>query len=381
MSLYTNQIKTHIIDPVYFGQDRCEFKFTPNKLFMSNMRIGGAGYVANTPATDKMKNPAGVWGQIKNIFLMDGGTEVDKQYDVGPLMAFKASNHPNDQNFSKNKLLTHSFLGYESNSNRKLTEPFAQVGTTPSLLKDEGWLSLLDVFDYLKNSVYVSTNMFSHLRLVIEFYPVKTAEADATAILKPYLIVDEIVDENAMESIEKELMTTPIVFKPIERDSALIPVTTINTPQSINLKLKGFNDKTLNRVLVCKSTATNVSLSINSEKVNFVVNGRQILPYDGIDTPSKRTMYLNDSWGTVNMLPAQNNVIFDDAKKVALSAALPQANDFVGLSINDNIREFELQYSRNTGEAGSIVALNLLVYGEVNKVFNPNGGDYKILYL
>jgi len=345
------------------------------------MRIGGAGYVANTPATDKMKNPAGVWGQIKNIFLMDGGTEVDKQYDVGPLMAFKASNHPNDQNFSKNKSLTHSFLGYESNSNRKLTEPFAQVGTTPSLLKDEGWLSLLDVFDYLKNSVYVSTNMFSHLRLVIEFYPVKTAEADATAILKPYLIVDEIVDEKAMESIEKELMTTPIVFKPIERDSALIPIALSGIQQSINLKLKGFNDKTLNRVLVCKSTATNVSLSINSEKVNFVVNGRQILPYDGIDTPAKRTMYLNDSWGTVNMLPAQNNVIFDVAKKVTLSAALPQANDFVGLSINDNIREFELQYSRNTTIAGSIVALNLLVYGEVNKVFNPNGGDYKILYL
>lgn len=379
MSLYTNQIKTHIIDPVYFGQDRCEFKFTPNKLFMSNMRLGGAGYVPDTVATDIIQNPAGVWGQIKNIFLMDGGTEIDKQYDVGPLMAFKASNHPNDQNYSKNKSLTQSFLGYESNSDRILSAPFATINTNSQSLSKTGWLSLLDVFDYLKNSIYVSTNMFSHLRLVIEFYPVKTAEPQGKSILKPYLIVDEIVDEKAMESIEKELMNTPIVFKPIERDSALIPVILASTPQNVNLKLKGFNGKTLNRVLVCKSTATNVSLSIDSEKVNFVVNGRQILPYDGIDTPSKRTMYLNDSWGTVNMLPAQNNVIFPAGKKATF--ALLQANDFIGLGINENVREFELQYSRNTANVASLVALNLLVYGEVNKVFNPNGGDYKILYL
>jgi len=380
MSLYTNQIKTNIVDPVYFDQNRCEFKLTPSKLFMSNMRLGGVGYVANTPATDTFTNPAGVWGQVKNIFLMDGGTELDKQYDVKEIMAFKIANNSNDVNFSKNKALSRSFVGYESNYNRKLTEDRAEITTTPPLLRDQGWLSLMDVFDFLRNTIYVSTNMFKHLRLVIEFNPI-AVEPNATAILRPFLIVDEIIDENAIQNIEKELMKTPVVFKPIERDSVVLSDVASGVSQFSNFNLKGFTGKTLNRVLVCKSTATNISLGIDSEEVNFIINGRQIIPYNGIDTSSKRASYLSDSWGAVNMIPAQNIPNFNAAKKVQLSAALPQKNDFVGLKIDESINEFQLTYFRQTTVAGSLVALNLLIYGEVNKVFNPNNGDYRIDYL
>ena len=154
MSLYTNQIKTHIIDPVYFSQQRCEFKFAPDKLFMSNMRLLNVGYAG--PSATAITHPAGVWGQIKNISLMDGGTSIDGQYDVGPLMAFKVANNPNDKNISKNKVLNRSYVGYASDSNITLDKQYGSIDVVSSTFLGNGWLSLLDVLNFLKKSIYVS---------------------------------------------------------------------------------------------------------------------------------------------------------------------------------------------------------------------------------
>jgi len=180
--------------------------------------------------------------------------------------------------------------------------------------------------------------------------------------------------------ITKQLMSSNIVFQPIERDSVICANGVVASPQKKSYNLKGFNGKTVNKVLICKSSldGKTISMKNDDEKVNFIVNGRQILPYDGIDTPAKKVAFLNDSWGVVNMLPGMNIPQYDASNAVGYT--VPQVCDFIGLGIGDNIDDFQLEYTRTPSTANK-ADMNLLVYGEVNKVLQANGGDYQISYV
>lgn len=381
MSLYTNQIKTHILDPVYFSQQRAKFSIPKNKVFMTNMRLINVGYVAPN-ANTKIGYPAGLWGQIRNIYLLDGGTDIDKLYDVGPIMSFKVSNNPNDVNVSKNNTLNKAPVGYISEKDKPQNQDHGTVIVNGKVLSDsKGWLSLLDVFDYLKKTGFISTTMYQDLQLVIEFAN-PLPEANATGVIKPALVVDEIVNESQVVKINKELMGTDVVFKAIERDSVGLPLATKDVKQRKTYNLKGFDGKTLNRVLICKSSldGKQVAMKNEGEKVNFIVNGRQILPYDGIDAPAKKVALLTGSWGGVNLLPGFNIPLFADTNAVRYTAT---PLDFIGLNIKDKIDDLQFNYERTPSASNVAIvdAMNLLVYGEVDKVIQPNGGNYVVSYL
>ena len=99
-----------------------------------------------------------------------------------------------------------------------------------------------------------------------------------------------LIDEKQASQIENALKKQAIVFRPIERDSVVLKLGVAGTKQQINYNLKAFDGKTLNKVLIYKEPVNNKYNSVTNvgEKVNFVVNGKQRLPYDSIDVMGYR---------------------------------------------------------------------------------------------
>ena len=194
-----------------------------------------------------------------------------------------------------------------------------------------------------------------------------------------------LIDEKQASQIENALKKQAIVFRPIERDSVVLPAGVANTKQQKNYNFKAFNGKTLNKVLLYKEPlATKYTSATNvGEKVNFVVNGKQILPYDGIDAPNKKLQYLTDAWGVVNTMPGDNVPNFDvtKAKAIVDRVDVTLLNDYVGLTINASVSDLIFKYERTPDDAANIVPMNLMVYGEVNKVVSIDNGEYNIQYL
>ena len=152
--------------------------------------------------------------------------------------------------------------------------------------------------------------------------------------------------------------------------------------QQINYNLTAFDGKTLNKVLIYKEPVNNKYNSVTNvgEKVNFVVNGKQILPYDA---PNKKLQYLTDAWGVVNTLPGDNvpNFDVDKAKAIVDRTDVEPLNDYVGLTINTAVSDLIFKYERTPDDATNIVSMNLMVYGQVNKVVSIDNGEYNIQYI
>jgi hypothetical protein len=288
----TNKIQTKVLDPIYHTNRRTEFQIEPNAVIMGNMRLVDVGFIASQNGS--VSNKLGVLGMlVKNIYLMDGGTVVDQMQDLPQFLQFKNQNTPNDKNISVNSKLNGSGNGfYQESGARNNTVSIVNHKGTGRYTNDinttfKGWIGLNKILSFLDRATYISTTIFERLRLVIEYR--NDLHTDVDTILRPALVYDMLIDEKQASQIENALKKQAIVFRPIERDSVVLPAGVVDTKQQKNYNLKAFNGKTLNKVLIYKEPVNNKYNSVTNvgEKVNFVVNGKQILPYDGIDAPNK----------------------------------------------------------------------------------------------
>ena len=71
MSIYTSQIKTHIIDPVYNQSNfRAEYRLEPDTVYLSNFRLINVG-ATSTGGVAQYGDAVGSQGVIKQISLYD----------------------------------------------------------------------------------------------------------------------------------------------------------------------------------------------------------------------------------------------------------------------------------------------------------------------
>lgn len=385
--MLSNRIKTVVLDPVFHNNNRTEFQFSPNMVMLSNLRLIDISVTA-TPAV-AIPSDTGVLGLIKNIFLYDGGVLIDQMYNLPDYIRFLNANKSNDKNASTSCWLNGSTFGFSVTKG-------VQIDATTGLISSikgqsqydtayqttyKGWFGLTQVMDFLVKANYLSTNVFRNLRVVIEWNLLNIAGFDS--LVRPALVLDQIIDEKAVAQIEKALMKTTIVYKPIERDGGNVAIIGANnTKQDTSIQLKAFDGKTLIKLLVLKKVNDN-SVPFNLESLNLTVNGRQLVPYNGIDAANKKAMYLNESWGTVNLLPGDNDIRYVRASEIARAGSIATLNDYFGVNVGEPISELSVRYSRtSTTVANTKTAFNLLCYGEVMKAIQINGdGDYNVMYM
>ena len=416
MSFYSGgEIKTRFIDPVnYIPNSRAEFRLDALPVILSNMRIADLGVTGTAHAHNHYNKLTGSYGLIKNIRLMDGQTELSSLREVGRYLGFKNLLLSNSKNESVMKMLNNSSLGYfidetgEDTGEQRRTS-FTQIDTTSSTT-NKGHLDLRGVLPLLNSVRSLNNQLFPKLRLVIEFETIqqkflnKDNIADAET-LRPVLIVDEVVDEGVMNN-EMKNFPNNVTWLEVEHDSIQIPAVpvtagNVKVEQTVSNRVRGFDNKNLQRLVVLKNNSNEskyVNANVNSgcgnmgsqaqyqQKINYVVNGSNILTGSGLDKPASRLAMVCDSWGDLNLVPIESTTDQEAISNINDATNIQGKKDYDGVYIGQDIKDLKIDFERvgvrNGGgdETGEVDAINMNLYGEVMKNIVTKGNEYNVVY-
>ena len=422
-----------LLDPVLdVKNNRSEFRLDnddSDRVVLSSLRINGLG--VSKAGGGHYNFAAGSYGLIKNIFLMDGNVVLDQCLNANGWMAFQNYLDFNDDNACKTKALAKHNLGYmvdgQSPADDVLTAGAAPrtdviyksasglITNNADSLTNTGYIDLKRVLPMLGAVDVLPLAVFDKgLRIVIEYesdankFLENTANASST--IRPILSFDELTDP--MEKAEASKGFKGGAWMSIEHDRVNVPsvasgAANVRPEQSVNVNVKNFRGKYLQKIVVAKNpkdAATFKAGAQNSpmgahasvlginEKMNFKINGAPKLPLDS-DRPNKRLALLTDAWGVCNSYPLCNDhgsdrnyfilAQFDAASDRKLEVGV---QDYFGLSIEDQIRDMELSYTRtNEGTGGTDneqynSALDLNMWGLCRKQIVVGNGKYQVVY-
>lgn len=466
MSVYSQTLRSEVFDPRVHNENRSEFRLDKGRMFFSNLRLGNIG-VTQTGADDRYSKAVGAAGHIRRVTLYDGAVELDKCEECNRYLSWYLCGGANDQNrYVGQNLLKHN-IGYAMSDNKVVDGAAALSGrgqaatgvghllprdNHPSHFVERmgGYLDLRMALPFLdKIGVLDTENMFHNLRVVLEYEPdnvngrAKVVQLNTNnAIQKntPILIADELKDEGMKSKAKSQLKS--FVWNVYEKDLVSVPevaritpvlggaggafdVTPTQTQKTVR-RVDGYKNKIVNRLVMMKcptDKATNLilndaaqnkvrgvgdysSLAMNKEKINFVVNGRQLISGEGLNSPAKIADIHADAWSNYNILPFSNqqNVGLDppgnqpphnvfgtchDQEVQEQNAQDPRVgqSSWVGVRIGERVNTLDLEYERvavaesraNFNYTG--LGLDVHFYAEVPKQFILDGSGYRIEYL
>lgn len=433
--LYSTELKTQYFDPrVDISNSICELQLDPNTAYYPNLKLAGLH------ATQSAKHPyalmSGAYGLIKAIHLMDGRVRLDSLRRANRYLAWKNLNNTNDENISKRGREAKHELGFLIyDDNRIRTAGGGDVGSglytnqcQPVADHTEQFEALLDLrecFPLLNNISYLDTSVFKNLKVVIEWetdvQKVVTRSDTTIASGRPTLVADEIRDPQVVNNLRKNLKA--VVWNAIESDQFLVPAANAGNNQGANATAKqetsqvvsGFDNKFVERIVMMK----NFTVKTNNVDTNnvigygdyasynqldgveqFRVNGRNVFPSNGIDSPSLRAMICAQAWGDLNYPPSGNlqNIGLDNPNvasvntegQLVTSGTKVSRNvgmfDYTGFRLNERINHLNVSLSRsNIDSAGDVAQNNLgltcFMFAEVRKGLQIEGFEYQVKYL
>jgi len=342
MSVFSSSVKSHVIDPVFTSKNRCEFRLANRgEAYMPTMRIGNLG-LTNTGNNNQYHFGLGGTSIIDRIQLLDGNEELDSLRKVGNWLTFKNSLHTNSQNDNVFKNMIGGSMGWATGATGELLSNDNKRIRAPGDASALGTLDLREVFGILNSISHLSTKLFPNLRIVMEYHLANDAMVNnitnVTDLTKsvPILIVDEIVDEALVASLDAQFTTASWVA--VEHDQSQMPQVpgvstdtgvTISAVQNSNLRINGFQNKAVSRIMISKvyqnisnylydevvdattsqamrGLAQYGSKALHREECNIRVNGRNVLAGRGLTSPASTTMLCADTWGDLNMCPGAN---------------------------------------------------------------------------
>ncbi len=466
MSVYSQTLRTEVFDPRVNNAQRAEFRLDKGRMFFSNLRLGNIG-AEMTGSSDIYSHAVGAAGGIRRLTLYDGAVELDKCVECNRYLSWHLCGGSNDQNRDVSQELLRHGIGYKMNDNKVVDGNHGSVNrgnraggtghklpqsTDPIHQKERnsGYLDLRMALPFLdKIGVLDTENMFHNLRLVLEYEPFLSLNgrakiatinlANAIAPLTPILIVDELKDESMKAKAKSQLKS--FVWNTYEHDLVSIPAVarvapaalvgnndqTPSVTQKTVRKVDGFKNKVVNRLVMLKcpsdktanrtlNNALNAnivrglgdysSLAMNKEKINYIVNGRQLISGEGLNSPSKIADVHADAWSNYNILPFSHNQnvgldypgnipphnvfgVPHDQENEEPNSQDPRIgqSSFVGVRIGDRVNTLDLEFERvavsearaNYNYTG--LGLDCHFYAEIPKSFILSKGQYRIEYL
>ena len=233
----------------------------------------------------------------------------------------------------------------------------ANVLTGSESTTPRAWLDLKIVLPFLKATPYLNSSELQNLRLVVEFAsaPCLTGTFDvngntsAKSIIRPSLIVDEVIN------MENKVKNPTIQY--VNLDSEKVVVNQMgdgDTLQQVNQRLRGFDSKTVHRMLMVNKLPDAgsglcgySSPAFFQENYQFNLDGKKLLPYQGIDSPAKKSQMLNDSWGS-HLAPAgTKEFCLDQITDILNESELQSRFSYGGFSLKKSIDELQLEYKRS----------------------------------
>lgn len=406
MAYYTSQVKTWTIDPTFHTRQRSEFRLPSESLFLPTLRLLNIGVFV-----DASKNRYNflIGSQcIKNIWLYDGKQVLDQVVGFGSLEAFRRYNRTNSENMDVAKVLKGHGMGFFLYTTGEIAGqnlPHPQVcewnplapnkPQTADEASPRAIIDLKEVFGLLNNIEFLSTTMFKELRVVIEYDTENVLANDVAApysvvagVCQPLLVADEFIDPAMHTQFLREFKT--VFFNSWETESVQLP----QNKTTSNFKLTGLCGKTVGRVLLQKQGSADYSPLYKSlgsevminETIQFVIDGRNWFPNDGLSRPNEKLGMLTDTFGVCNSTPLSNDTACYRAPMLvqAYDARVGHL-DYTALKVGQNVANVQLNYKRDIIGQSSVrynQSLRLNIYGEVGKaiVKSPALG-YSVMYV
>jgi hypothetical protein len=175
----------------------------------------------------------------------------------------------------------------------------------------------------------------------------------------------------------KEAKEVKLTYEQVERERWYVPA---NQPY-FSQRLRAFDEKIVSRLVVQTAITNGISdtmgrsysKAVLGEKINFVVNGRKHLPFQGADTPNKKLAMCLDSFGDLMTFTGQNDIIAENNIPEVYSndtqATLEGNNGMSLLScdILNRVNTLDCEFARDISVDGvsTSVELEMWAYGAV----------------
>lgn len=391
---------TDIIDPIYHDNTRTEFRLQRDNIYDADIRLGGLGTVSVGAGATYLYS-AGVEAIISAIHIYNGSDLIDEVVDCHQVSAFMNMLRSNGKNNNITRATSSTSMGYYIQDTDADGDPIpilrqTQIeengaASTNATLTFLGVVNLGKLLGFFKGAPNVNTYILKDFRIVIEYRPATDVgfifRGDTTAVTsysptQPQLYVDKMVGINPKEAMNDYSFS----YQSMEQDQMYVP-----DVNPVSVRLNAFNGKLLTRVLLINSDQTTIFNDANDffkfdassaqeeEKIQFIINGRPLWNYDGIDSADRKLQKLTDAFGDLNMSINSHKTDYDATANAFLTNAA--LTNFVNASyggaiIGEKINELQIKYSRSSANA-----LIIYVYGEVVKQFMSKNGVYMISYV
>ena len=422
MSFYSSaDVSTKYIDPKSFVDGaRAVFDLKGHHLaILPNMRLFDNGVFGQ--AGGIFNELVGADAIITDVVLYDGRTELTRASNYALFRGFVCQNQDNVKSMSLRSPKTLNRLGYEVNSRTGLGQYMGAGRTTDTTRapSDGSYIDLREVLPMLNSLSHIPSDVFQNLRLEVSYNIAQARQIlsditnTITGMLIPQLSVDMLDDPVIVNKMNKTLGN--IQWLEIEHDQVLFPASADfgnngtadqALEQTVNFKLDGFKNKSVERIIQVKEVPTPASYltgnavngfgrfgssAVYKEKLQCRVNGSNIFPQQGMIGDMERLGYVADNFGDCFSYPGANQLDLDSGLVVGTSAAdgrLRIGNlSYNGWYIGKKVLDLQIVHSRtglnNTASfRPEISSLNVHYFGEVKKalVLNKNG-QYNIVYL
>jgi hypothetical protein len=323
--MYSNRyVKQEYLDSNIYTKDRIEFRIPKGERPLSNMRLVNLGCTSGTGGSiAHLNHTIGAAALLNSVTLYDGSKVLSQTLHFNRKYAHKVYSTTNSKNDSmlNNQLSSQFGFRFVTQSSgqydffKYVDSPGGDVGllvTNDPSDTAQGMLDLSEALPLLNKLTMLDPLVFKDgLRIVIEFETKPHIVLDNVAAtnatfqtLQPVLVYDNIIDDDYYKSLKY----SPVVhWFETEHDQMLFP-----GESSVTKRSNAFNGKKIQRLAVSKvyqdkskyvdgtsavaSGSELSSLALYNEKFQCILNGRQVLPGDGVYGQHKTRCHI-DAYG------------------------------------------------------------------------------------
>ena len=322
-------------------------------------------------------------------------------------------------------------LGYEQDNTAgtgttpKLSFILGNLGLNPDTTRDAAHgaqIDLREVLPLLNNISHLPADMFKNLRLEVKFNSAVAKQVmnndthTITGMKVPLLVADVIDDPMVVKKLNAG-MGKGVQWLEIEHDEIRFSQNADNgasaasqgAVQELSAKLDGFRNKSVERLLEIKElnnpaayiTANVVqgfgrysSIGMFNERTQYRLNGRNILPDQGLQGTAEQLSYVVDTFGDCFAYPGSNGIDVDPSTVIVGSLGTEASGtaqraqlSYNAVYLGENVKDLQIEKARtglqdNRAVKGSTDVLRLHYFAEVKKAIIPQkNGSYLVSYL
>jgi hypothetical protein len=357
---------------------------------------------------------------ITDIVLYDGRTELSRASNYALFRGFVCQNQDNVKSMSLRSPKTLNRLGYEVSNVDGLATFMGASRTTAALrsASDGSFIDLREVLPMLNSLSHIPSDVFQNLRLEVSYNIAQARQIlsdisqTITGMLVPQLAIDMLDDAVIVSKMNKTLKN--ISWLEIEHDQVLFPESADfanngtadqNVEQTVNFKLDGFKNKSVERIIQVKEVPTPISYltgnavngfgrygssAVYKEKIQCRVNGSNIFPQQGMIGDMERLGYVADNFGECFAYPGSSQLDLDSG--IVVGTDITDGRKRIGqLSYNGwylgkKVLDLQIVHSR-TGLLNTAIyrpeisSLNVHYFAEIKKALVLGKNGYNVVYL